>query len=564
MRLQEKKGFPFMADVAEDHYVFQSAAEGGDPPGGGPDVEHRMAMLEESMLSIQASLNALAGQTGTQTGGVQSEAARSQPAVAVPLPKRPSALRKPKEVNKERHPMSLMDPSVVQSARQAGIPEGQLNALARLLGKTNRMADQPGSSKAAPRGMELSESEDDAEDEDPEEVEAVGSVPAPRADGAPQNPIEKAVVQLTKIVTRMARKPGRDLEALLDGADGGTGEAGLGTSAGKGKAAAYKRLKAALTDNPAYIYETVEGLMETDFMQARTGPGTTNLKPGLGRAQIQDCPFPEFHQGHLGSGCNPRLPESGSLSACCCGLGSVQPGRGLLDHVPGTAVGASSAVCGVPQQTDAGASASKLVDERWLAVLQWKLRGPRQLSRGSEALGAEQSEGGSTSGARGGSKRSSTEERREERRKEGWQGQRSRRGRRPRSRFLRIESVQGPDVGPKAPGSGASTVHGQGIWELLWSSLCRSRTRLRFTWIAARSNPARNRAAFGRVWPMPLPYPEVHRSKGERREDASKVKLGVNYIVLCLNHVQNRGRHWRLSRQWNPAEQRSVGCSCCH
>ena len=268
-----------MADVAEDHYVFQSAAEGVEPPGGGgvPDVEHRMAMMEESMLSIQASLNALAGQTATPTGGVQLEAAKSSPAVAVPLPRRPSALKKPKEASKEKDPMSLMDPTVVQSARQAGIPEGQLNALARLLGKTNRMADQPGGSKAAPRGMELSESEDDAEDEDPEGLEGGASAPAGRVDGATGNPIEKAVVQLTKIVGRMSRRPGRDLEALLDGADGGTGEAGLGSSAGKSKAAAYKRLKAALTDNPAYIYETVEGLMETDFMQAKTGPGATNL-----------------------------------------------------------------------------------------------------------------------------------------------------------------------------------------------------------------------------------------------------------------------------------------------
>ena len=64
---------------------------------------------------------------------------------------------------------------------------------------------------------------------------------------------------------------------------------------------------------------------------------------------------------------------------------------------------------------------------------------------------------------------------------------------------MKIESGRGPVGGPKAPGSGASTVHGQRIWELLWSSLCRSRTRLRFTWIAARSNPARSRAAFGRV-----------------------------------------------------------------
>ncbi len=97
-----------------------------------------------------------------------------------------------------------------------------------------------------------------------------------------------------------------------------------------------------------------------------------------------------------------------------------------------------------------------------------------------------------------------------------------------------------------APGVGASTVH-EGIWELLWGALCQSRTRLRFIWIAARSSPAQSRAALGRVWPMPLPYPEVHKSKGGRREKASKMKLGVNYVVLCLNHIQNRGKFWRSS-----------------
>ena len=230
-----------LADVAEDHYVFQSAAEGGDPPGGdgGPvGVEHRMAALEESMLSIQASLNALAGQRVTQTGGVATEPAQEEIPIAVPLPRRPSALRKPKDVKKEVDPMTLMDPTVVQSARQAGIPEGQLNALARLLGKTNRMADQPGNTKAAPKGMELSESEEDGEEEELEDPEAGGAASGHPGGGAKGTAIEKAVVKLTKIVGRMSRKPGRDLEALLDGADGGSGEAGLGTSSGKSKAAA--------------------------------------------------------------------------------------------------------------------------------------------------------------------------------------------------------------------------------------------------------------------------------------------------------------------------------------
>lgn len=46
---------------------------------------------------------------------------------------------------------------------------------------------------------------------------------------------------------------------------------------------------------------------------------------------------------------------------------------------------------------------------------------------------------------------------------------------------------------------------------------------------------------------MPLPYPEVHRSKVGRRGVASSLKLGVNFVVLSLNHLQNKGRHWRSS-----------------
>ncbi len=93
-------------------------------------------------------------------------------------------------------------------------------------------------------------SESEAEDEDglrgdeEADVEAQGGATGSQAGGTP---VERAVLQLTKIVGSMARKPGRDLEALLDGAEGGSGElASAGMGAGKSKAAAYKRLKAAL------------------------------------------------------------------------------------------------------------------------------------------------------------------------------------------------------------------------------------------------------------------------------------------------------------------------------
>ena len=398
-----------LADVAEDHYVFQSAAEGVDPPdgdGGPGGVEHRMAVLEESMLSIQASLNALAGQKTTLTGGAPVEPAPAHLPVAVPLPRRPSALKKPKDLKKEADPMSLMDPSVVQSARQAGIPEGQLNALARLLGKTNRMADQPGSSKAAPRGMELSESEDEIEEEEQEDPEA-GGIASGRLDGGEKGTaIEKAVVQLTKIVGRMARKPGRDLEALLDGADGGSGEAGLGVSSGKSKAAAYKRLRAALTDNPAYIYETVESLMEADFMQAKTAPGATNMATSSRgwvehRSKIAHYPssiraiwaLAAIHDC-LKVGAYQEARARAALSVAAWDQSSLDAGSWimsqelLLEAAPPYAAFHNRRMPEPHEQ-----AASKLVDERWLAVLQWKLRDQDNYLEARKRLGQSRGKG---------------------------------------------------------------------------------------------------------------------------------------------------------------------------
>lgn len=233
-----------LADLAEDHFVFQSATEGGVPSGDGggpPDVEQRMTMLEEGLIAIQTTLSELAEQRKTQTGGRPSV----EGAIAAPLPpKRLSALKKPKEVD----PMASLDPTVLHSARQAGIPEGQLHSLARLLGKTTRMADQPGTAAAPHRGMELSESDEDAEDE---MAEAADQGASGLWRSRSEYPHREGRGPADEDCWPDAPKPGKDLEALLDGADGGSGEAGLGASSGKSKAAAYKRLKAALTENPA-------------------------------------------------------------------------------------------------------------------------------------------------------------------------------------------------------------------------------------------------------------------------------------------------------------------------
>lgn len=108
--------------------------------------------------------------------------------------------------------MSQLDPSVVQSAREAGVPEGQLNALARLLGKSNRMADQPGGGRGtAAHGMDLLSESEEEEAEDEEEEAEKKEKPARQAEAVGSAPIEQAVVQLTKIVGRMSRKPTKDL-----------------------------------------------------------------------------------------------------------------------------------------------------------------------------------------------------------------------------------------------------------------------------------------------------------------------------------------------------------------
>ena len=84
-------------------------------------------------------------------------------------------------------------------------------------------------------------------------------------------PVERAVIQLTKLVENLAKshqnKPG--LEGILERAEHGS--AAEGSSAGQtsscSKSAAYKKLKAALVENPEWIWTNIEALMEEDFKE---------------------------------------------------------------------------------------------------------------------------------------------------------------------------------------------------------------------------------------------------------------------------------------------------------
>ena len=352
-----------LAELAEDQFAFHSAGEVLSAGSAGDAlVEKRMAVLEESLGTMQEALQQLlARQESQDIGGPQ------------PLPG------------------PGLDPSVVQSARMAGVAESQLRSLSHLMTKNTKMQDQPAmkAKQKKPKAVNvLSESEEEdagggeAEEAEVEEgeVETGGS--------SSTTPVERAVLQLTRIVDSMAKKPAKDLEALLDGAEGGSGE--LGATAGgmgKSKAAAYKRLRAALTENPSYVFQTIEDLMDADFLQSRTAPGAlhqatssrawvehrskvlnypSSVRAIWALAAIHDC----LKMGAIQEARARAAVAIAAWDQCSLDNGSwLMSQEVLLEPPPPYAAFQMKKLPDPAEQP-----ASRLLDERWLAVLQWKLR----------------------------------------------------------------------------------------------------------------------------------------------------------------------------------------------
>ena len=85
------------------------------------------------------------------------------------------------------------------------------------------------------------------------------------------------------------------------------------------------------------------------------------------------------------------------------------------------------------------------------------------------------------------------------------------------------------------PGTRASTVHSN-VFEEGFTALLHSKTPMGFFLHSMLSTCAARRAApLGQVWPMPLPYPEVHTSRRSRLKSEGGLKIGMNYIVAVLN-----------------------------
>ena len=85
------------------------------------------------------------------------------------------------------------------------------------------------------------------------------------------------------------------------------------------------------------------------------------------------------------------------------------------------------------------------------------------------------------------------------------------------------------------PGARASSVHA-GIWDFAFATLSRSKTGLSSLFhsiLAARTFG--QKVPSRQVWPMPLPFPEMHRRGGRRLQVDTDRKLCLNYVVLAMN-----------------------------
>ena len=377
-----------LADVAEEHFnSYLSAGEGLDvAPPAGDAIEKRMLALESHLEAVQTSLAQLLSRK-EEVVGDQKDSPGHQASGVGATPKRAPAEKPKAKASKGVMDYAGLDPTVLYSARQAGVPESQLRSLSHLMLKSTKMGDQPGRQRAPKKVVNvLSESE--GEDEEGEEAMNAAEPAEVSGSQAGGTPVERAVVQLTKIVGSMARKPARDLEALLDGAEGGSGELASGSmGGGKSKAAAYKRLKAALSDSPSYIYETIEDLMDADFLQARSAPGS-NLGATSSRAWVEHrskvLNYPSSVRAiwalaaihdclKVGAVQEARARAAVSLAAwdqCSLDSGSwLMSQEVLLEGPPPYAAFQAKRLPDPSEQ-----AASRLIDERWLAVLQWKLK----------------------------------------------------------------------------------------------------------------------------------------------------------------------------------------------
>lgn len=528
-------------EVATDHFSFRSAESGLERPGAlkqkPPTEAERLRRLEEGMASIQEALQALRPRE------------RTEPAV-----KPMSANPKPRARQKKKDFPGL-DPAVVQSALTAGVPAEHLEELGGILReKPRRLDDLERKAQKINAGplddIPLAEEEEEPEEE-AEEAEGTGGSGA----------VEAALVQLTKIASHLTESKRRDpLESLLDGGgSGAAGSDGSGLPTSKRNAAALRALQKCLKENPKYLYQCLEANLQSDFLSRPVQPGEP-LTPGTtARGWLAAKSRVLNYTNHV----RWSWQAAGIWDALMAGKVEEARARAglLVASADQSSIDGQCQFAGKPPTLPAVQQPPSAIPLREPVLsplrpevaghLHGTREGSRQLPGGEEKAG----KGWGQEGRQGGrccskSQSQSEGERRQRRKRErkepvrrGWKLEGGDDAEPPlwTEEEAVKEELDSRSGGIHLPGSKASTFEGRAILNSSLRHLLRARCRLG---CFARSfchqrfdRASEHGTAFGELFPLPLPYPEV-LCKGATDEDGRlALKRGVSAVIIILNYL---------------------------
>lgn len=212
------------------------------------------------------------------------------------------------------------------------------------------------------------------------------------------------MVKLTKLMTTLTKEKSsrRGLDAILERVDVGGGEgSSSAVGSGKSKAAAFKKLKAALESKPEWLYTNIEALMEEDFNLVRAMPGSTN-RPVSSRAWLEHrsklLHYPStIRTSWIIGGIHDALKEGRTSEArarCALALGAID--QSSLDNGSWTlaqevlleAPAPYASFIGRKNPDLAEQAVSKLLDERLVEILLWRLKERDSYIESRKRLGA--------------------------------------------------------------------------------------------------------------------------------------------------------------------------------
>ena len=284
-----------LVNLVQEKFEFLTAESGPQGELGDAtrdrDLSGRLSKVEAGLGEIREFLMELREKKTRSDKSHTSQDARKSP--TPPATPRASALRKNPS---RRVSFAGLDPSVVDAALQAGVPEAHLQEMSGLLAsRPSKMEDLPRPGTGKPRDP-LSDSEDDGDELVPDAD--AGSTGASSSDTG----VARAIVKLTKVCSHLAnqksKKKGDQLKHLLDlgqGSEGSIEGSGLGSSK---KAAALRVLKRQLTENPKALFESIESNLHSDFAARPIRPGVPTAG-GTVRGWLESRSRVQNYTGHV-------------------------------------------------------------------------------------------------------------------------------------------------------------------------------------------------------------------------------------------------------------------------